>query len=81
MEIFGLAVAILFHHAFSLFLMVVFFWRNADTAEAFVPFDKECLGLIRTYVSIGTPTVLMLMISWWAFEFMVLAAGLIGVIE
>ena len=81
MEIFGLAIAILFHHAFSLLLMVVFFKSNAELKEAFIPFDRECLSFFHEYVSIGFPNILMFIASWWSLEVMVLVSGTIGVVE
>lgn len=81
MEILGLAVAILIHNTTSLVLMNLFFWRNHDIKEAFVPFSSECFSIARQYVLIGLPTVFVFIISLWSYEFMVLSAGLIGVVE
>ena len=65
MEILGLAVAILFHHAFSLLLMVIFIRSNVELNEAIVPLDRECLAIVGEYVAIAVPNIFILMASWW----------------
>lgn len=46
----------------------------------FLP-DKKTFRMLSQYLALGVPSVLMMMLEWWAYEVMTLMAGYIGVNE
>ena len=44
-------------------------------------FDKRTLEDWGTYIKLAIPTTTLFSVEWWAFEFIVLFAGALGVTE
>ena len=49
--------------------------------KALVPLDKEALRGWGEYFAISIPATIMICSEWWAFEVIMVIAGLIGVVE
>ena len=49
--------------------------------KALVPINKEALRGWGEYFAISIPATVMICSEWWAFEVLMIIAGLIGVVE
>lgn len=54
---------------------------QADLQGALVTFDGRAFRDLSSYLKIAFPSYLMLALTWWTWELMVLISGLLGVKE
>ena len=79
--IIGLAMAVTCKD-FVLFALTTLYGQLTENVyEVMVPFDKEALRGWGEYLSISIPAAIMICAEYYAFEFITVAAGTLGVIE
>ena len=79
MDIIGLAIAADIKDALLLIAVTIYSCCSETIQKSMVPVDREAFRGWKEYLSISAPTTLMMCAEWWAFELVVLLAGIISV--
>ena len=81
MEVFGLGMAT-FITNFTIFTMIeVYSFLVPSIRDSLICFDKNALKAWGEYLKLGIPAAIMLCAEWWAFEILVILAGVLSVQE
>ena len=59
--------------------LLTFTARQNDIQAALIPFDRRAYQDLKQYFVLAFPGYVMISLEWWAWEFMVLISGLLGV--
>ena len=77
----GLAMAVSIKDFVLYALTTIYCMLTDNIAEVMVPYDKEALRGWKEYLSISIPAAVMICAEYYAFEFITVAAGTLGIIE
>jgi MATE family multidrug resistance protein len=60
-------------------LYVNVFRKSKFTTYSWPLFDVESISAWGEYLKLAVPTTLLMCIEWWAFEFIIIFSGILGV--
>ena len=80
-RVIGLAMAVSCKDFVLFVLTTLYGLLTPNVANVMVPFDMEALRGWGEYLSISIPAAIMICAEYYAFEFITVAAGTLGVIE
>ena len=81
MDIIGLAIASSIKDAVLLSTVMVYGCCSSKISIALVPINKDAFSGWSEYLKISLPSTIMICSEWWAFEFITVLAGVLGVVE
>lgn len=83
LSVFGAALALNFTYTSNLIIQEFYVWYHKKVfAEYSAPlFDEESFLDWPLFIKLAIPTTLLMCLEWWAFEFLVIFAGILGVKE
>jgi MATE family multidrug resistance protein len=55
------------------------FRKSKFTTYSWPLFDVESISAWGEYLKLAVPTTLLMCIEWWAFEFIIIFSGILGV--
>jgi hypothetical protein len=62
-------------------IMLVYTHRSSELQSALIKPDKRVFDDLGIYFSLAIPSYIMVALDWWAWEFMILISGFLGVNE
>ena len=77
----GLAFAAFVKEAIVLTTTVTYSYCKSEIRAVMQPYDSEVFRGWGAYLKISLPATVMICSEWWAFELVVVMAGIMGVIE
>ena len=77
----GLAIASSAKELCLILIVMIYGYCDPDINRALAPLDKECFWGWSEYLEVSLPDAAMVCSEWWAFEFLTIMAGTIGVAE
>ena len=77
----GLAIAVTCKDFVLFSLTTLYCYLTDNISEVMVPYDMEALRGWGEYLSISIPAAVMICAEYYAFEFITIAAGMLGIIE
>ena len=81
MGINGLAIATSITQAILLVSVFVYACCSSQVSRVMQPIDREAFKSWWPYLKISLPATIMLCSEWWAFEILIVLAGMLGVNE
>ena len=81
MGLIGLAVAVSIKDFVLMVLTSLYCYTEPNVYKVMVPFDKEAFRGWGEYLAISIPAAVMICSEYYAFEYITLAAGTLGVVE
>ena len=75
----GSAMATNITYILNWILSDIILYRHKDFKQTAVRFDRTALAYWADYLKIGVPGACMLCFEWWAFEFLAIFSGYMGV--
>ena len=77
----GLAFSVTIKDFVLFSLTTLYCYFDYSISEVMVPYDMEALRGWGEYLSISIPAAVMICAEYYAFEFITIAAGMLGIIE
>ena len=77
----GLAISVTIKDFVLFSLTTLYCYFDYSISEVMVPYDMEALRGWGEYLSISIPAAVMICAEYYAFEFITIAAGMLGIIE
>lgn len=79
MKITGIATAGLLTHSTTLLFMLIFQFLDREMRQTWIKLDMNVFNDLGTYLRIGLPFVIILVLDFWSYDLMTLTSGVIGV--
>ena len=77
----GLAIATSTKDLSLILMVMIYGYCDPDINKALAPLNKECFQGWSEYLKVSLPSTVMVCSEWWAFEFLTIMAGIMGVAE